>query len=126
MRLRLRKYLPIVLIALIVQILAPIAASLAAAMVAADPLLAAEICHTLPAAPDPGQSDENADHRAHAGACPICCVDQASAALDTPQAVVVVTPYRAAAPVVWHDQLSALAQSPTGSNAQARAPPLSM
>jgi Protein of unknown function (DUF2946) len=126
MRIRLKKYFPIVLIALIVQILAPIAASWAAAMVAADPIGAAEICHSLPAAPDPSQSDQNGDQPAHSGACPICCVAQASASLDTPQAVVVATPYRAAGRVVWHDQLSELAQTPTGSNAQARAPPQSM
>src|ERR1700756_1036273 len=126
MRRRLKKYLPIVLIALTVQILAPIAASWAAAMVAADPIGAAEICHSLPAAPDPAQSDQNGDQRAHSGACPICCVAQASAPLDTPQAVVVAMPYRPAGGVAWHDQLYELAQSPTGSNAQARAPPHSM
>jgi Protein of unknown function (DUF2946) len=126
MRLRLQKFLPIVLIALTVQILAPIGASWAAAMVAADPIGAAEICHSLPAVPDPAQDDQNADHRAHAGACPICCVAQASASLDTPQAAVMAMPYRAAARVVWHDQFSDLARSPIGSNAQARAPPQSM
>jgi len=125
MRRRLQKYLPIVLIALMVQILAPIAASWAAAMVAADPLGATEICHNLPAS-DSAQGDQGADHRAHDGACPICCVAQAASALDTPQAVVVAMPYRAAARVVWHDQASELARSPLGSNTQARAPPLSM
>jgi DUF2946 family protein len=126
MRRRLQKYLPIVLIALTVQILAPIAASWAAAMVAADPIGAAEICHSLPAAADPAQNDQNADHRMHDGVCPICCVAQASASLDTPQAIFVATPYRAMARVVWHSQVSGLAGSPIGSNAQARAPPLSM
>jgi DUF2946 family protein len=125
MRRRLQKYLPIVLIALTVQLLAPIAVSWAAAMVAADPIGAAEICHSLPAAPDPAQSDPNADH-AHAGACPICCVAQAGVSLDAPQAVVVPVPYRMAVRVVWHDQLSELVHSRIGSNAQARAPPQAM
>lgn len=125
MRRRLQKYLPIVLIALLVQILAPIAASWAAAMVATDPLGAGEICHSLPGS-EPIQGDQGADHRVHGGACPICCVAQASSSLDTPQAVVVAMPYRTAALIVWCDQVSAPAGSPIGSNTQARAPPLSM
>jgi hypothetical protein len=124
MRRRLQKYLPIVLVALLVQILAPIAASWAAAMVASDPLGAAEICHSLPIS-DTTQNDQGADHRAH-GACPICCVAQAGSSLDTPKAIVVAMPYRAAALVAWRDQVSALARAQAGSNAQARAPPLSM
>ena len=125
MRRRLQKYLPIVLIALTVQILAPIAASWAAAMAVADPIGAAEICHSLPAS-DQAQGDQGADPRAHDGACPICCVAQASASLATPQPVLVAMPYSAVARVVWHDQVSELSRSPIGSNAQARAPPSSM
>jgi hypothetical protein len=125
MRNRLTKFLPIVLIALMVQVLAPIAASWAAAMVAADRFGASDICHSLPAS-DSAQSDQNTDHRTHDGACPICCVAQASASLDTPQAVVVTMPYREVARVVWHDQTFRLARSSIGSNAQARAPPLSV
>ena len=57
MRRQFQKFLPIVLIALAVQILAPIAASWAAAIASFDPLQAAEICHSLPKSsgqPDPG------------------------------------------------------------------------
>lgn len=125
MRRRLQKYLPIVLLALTVQILAPIAASWAAAMVAADPLLAAEICHSLPASGS-AQSDQNSDPRAHDGACPICCVAQAGVSLDTPQGVAMAMPCRTVAHMVWHDQVAGLARSHLGSNAQARAPPQSM
>jgi hypothetical protein len=45
MRARLRKYLPVFLIAVLVQILAPISASWAAAVAASDPLSVAAICH---------------------------------------------------------------------------------
>jgi hypothetical protein len=45
MRARLQKYLPIFLIALLVQILAPIGVCWAAAIAASDPLGTAEICH---------------------------------------------------------------------------------
>jgi hypothetical protein len=122
MRRRLEKYLPIVLIALMVQILAPIGACWAAAIAASDPL-AAEICHT-----DLGQGSGNGDqggqHRAHDGACAICCAVQASPALDTPQATAVAAPHRESALVVWHQQAEHLAPSRLGSNAQARAPPI--
>jgi DUF2946 family protein len=125
MRRRLEKFLPIVLIALMVQILAPIGACWAAAIAASDPLPPAEICHS-----DPGQGagtgDQSGQHRAHDGACAICCVMHASAALDTPQATMVAAPYRDARLVVWHQQADELAPSRVGSNTQARAPPRSM
>ena len=125
MRRRLQKYLPFVLIALMVQILAPVAASWAAAMVVSDPLGGAEICHSLPPS-DTTQRDQDTDHRAHDGVCPICCVAKANSALDSPQAFVVALPHRAAARVVWRDRIFELARSPTRANAWARAPPLSM
>ena len=45
MRRRLKNFLPIVLIALVVQIFAPIGACWAASIAASDPLAAAVICH---------------------------------------------------------------------------------
>jgi hypothetical protein len=120
MRRRLEKFLPIVLIALMVQILAPIGACWAAAIAASDPLAATEICHT-----DLGQgpSDQGGQHRSHDGACAICCAVHASAALDTPQATTVAAPHRDAALIIWHDRASDPFRSRIGSNAQARAPP---
>jgi Protein of unknown function (DUF2946) len=122
MRRRLEKFLPIVLIALMVQILAPIGACWAAALAASDPLTAAEICYT-----DPGQGsgagDQSGQHHAHDGACAICCAAQASAALETPQPTIIAAPYRDAAAVVWHQQAEDLRLSRVGSNTQARAPP---
>jgi hypothetical protein len=50
----------------------------------------------------------------------------ASTALDPPRANIVAAPYRQAQPVVWHEAALELAASRTGSNAQARAPPLAM
>ena len=120
MRRRLQKFLPIVLIALMVQVLAPIGACWAAAIAASDPLQA-EICHT-----DLGQGgagDQSGQHQAHDGACAICCAAHAGAALDTPQISAVAAPLRAAALVVWHDRDHDLFRSRVGSNAQARAPP---
>jgi hypothetical protein len=126
MRRRLQKFLPIVLVALVVQILAPIAACWAAGIAASDPLGSvlgsAFICHDNSAAA-PAQSDQGGDHRTHNGACSICCVAQAATAIDTPQQAAVAAPLRQPEHVVWRDQALAQPGARTGSNAQARAPP---
>ena len=126
MRRRLQKFLPIVVIALAVQILAPIAACWAAGIAASDPLGSALgsafICHNN-AASAPAQSDQGSEHRARNGACAICCIAQAGAATDTPQQAAVAAPYRHHAGVVWRYNAPELAAARAGSNAQARAPP---
>src|SRR5664279_4721879 len=119
MRLRLRKFLPIVLIALAVQILAPIGACWAASI--ADPLQAAVICHG-DAATAPGQADQTGPPRAHDGACSLCCMVHADASIDTPQTAVVALS-RLPERVVWLDSAPDLFSTRTGSHAQARAPP---
>jgi hypothetical protein len=121
MRRRLWKFLPIVLMALAVQVLAPIAACWAASIVASDPLHASPICS--------GGATLGADHTgptgqpsAHDGACSICCVAHAGASLDTPQAGF-VTLLRQPERVVWLDTAPDGFGSRPGSHAQARAPP---
>jgi Protein of unknown function (DUF2946) len=122
MRRRFQKFLPIVLIALMVQIFAPIGACWAAAMAASDPLATAEICHDSGTAA--GQAgDQSGEHRGHGSACAICCLASAGVSIDTPPLAAVAHPYRETARVVWHDQAADLAVFPAGSNAQARAPP---
>jgi DUF2946 family protein len=130
MRRRLQKFLPIVLVALVVQILAPIAACWAAGIAATDPsgsalgsaLGSAFICHDNAASP-PAQSDQGADRRGPNGACAICCIAQAATAIDTPQQVAVTAPYRQPALVVWRDQAPDLPGARGEFSAQARAPP---
>ncbi len=122
MRRRLQKFLPIVLIALVVQILAPIAACWAAGIAASDPLGPASICHDS-AASLPAPGDQGGDHRSHNGACAICCIAQAATAIDTPQQAAVILSYRLPERVVWRNQVRDLPGARAGSNAQARAPP---
>ena len=64
MRRRLRKFLPVVLIALTVQILAPIGACWAASIAASNPLHAAAICHDAAATQDQtnNQPDQTGSH----------------------------------------------------------------
>jgi hypothetical protein len=124
MRRRLLKYLPIVVIALMVQILAPIAACRAASIAAADPLAAAFICHDGAAAT--GQSDPSDDqsgsHQAHdCGSC-LSCATHAQALLDPPQ-VAIATPIRHALRVFWHPAVQTADRSDAWSPAQARGPP---
>ena len=120
MRRRFQKFLPIILIALVVQILAPIGATFAAAIAASDPLNAAPICHGgeggLPA-----HDDQN--RRAHDGVCSVCCAAQAGASLDTPEVGTIAVPYRVAARVIWREEAPDLLPARAGSNAQARGPP---
>jgi hypothetical protein len=118
MRQRLRKFLPIVLIALAVQLLAPIAACWAAAIAASDPLSSLQICHSDPAAP-PGSADPHAQD----GSCPICCLAQSQAPFETPQPVAFSIPHFNAAPVIWRKDSQAERRSRHHCNAQARAPP---
>jgi hypothetical protein len=122
MRRRLRKFLPIVLIALTVQIFAPIAACWAASVAASDPLYAAVICHDGASSPGQTDTDHPGQPRAHDSCCSACSVVHAGVPTDPPQ-MAAATPYRDAAPVVWLDLAPERFGSRTGSQAQARAPP---
>src|ERR1043166_6633068 len=119
MRRRLEKFLPIVLIAVLVQIVAPIGATWAATIAAVDPLQAVPICHGAGASiPDQlapsGQS-------AHDGCCSACNVAHNGAPIDAAQAA--ATLFRPATLVVWLEPPSDRLGSRPGSHAQARAPP---
>jgi hypothetical protein len=123
MRRRLKNFLPIVLIALAVQIFAPIGACWAASIAASDPLSRAIICHGNAAAGGSGQSDQTGPHRAHDGCCSVCSVLQTGAPVDTPQTALLLTFDRQSERVALHELLIDPAGSRAGSPAQARAPP---
>ena len=125
MRRRLRNFLPVVLIALAVQILVPIGACWGASIAASDPLHAAAICHDGAATPNQSdhQPDQTGQPRAHDGCCSVCSVAHAGAPVETPQTAV-AAPYRQPERVVWLDRTPDLFGSRTGGHAQARAPPL--
>jgi hypothetical protein len=117
---RLKNFLPIVLIALAVQIFAPIGACWAATIAASDPLAGAVICHGN-AAPGTGQTDQTG-HRAHDGCCSVCSVLQTGAPVDVPQ-ISAIAVERVAEQVAWLDFAFRLTNARAGSHAQARAPP---
>ena len=119
---RLKKFLPIVLFALAVQVFAPIGACWAASIAASDPVARAVICHSN-TAPGSDESNQSGPHRAHDGCCSVCSVLHTGAPIDTPQFALVLTSDRHVASVAWHVFLLDHAASHTDSPAQARAPP---
>jgi len=121
MRARLQKFLPLVLLALVMQVLAPIAACLAAGQAVADPLSASIICHS--ASEQGGLNDPAGTPVAHAGACALCCLAQLGASLDSPPHTALSVPFRHAQRVVWHEADATVVAAHRGTNAQARAPP---
>lgn len=115
-----KQFLPIVLIALTVQIFAPIGACWAASIAASDPFVGAVICHGSTAT-GPEQTDP-ASHRARDGCCSVCSVLQGGAPVDVPQ-VAAIDIERIAGQVAWRDFAFRLTNARAGSHAQARAPP---
>ncbi|MFL6818011.1 MAG: DUF2946 domain-containing protein [Bradyrhizobium sp.] len=120
MRQRLRRFLPIVLFAVIVQILAPIGACWGASIASSDPLHAAVICHGG-AAND--QGEPAAQPGAHDGCCSACSLAHPGALVDSTPASI-VPGYGEPERIVWVDMAPDLLGSRTGSHAQARAPPI--
>ncbi|SRR5579871_5287927 len=121
MRRRLQKFFPVILIALIVQILAPVAASWAAFVVASDPLGTVEICHGSPSSV-PGPADQGGGG-SHDGACFICCALHASSSINPPRIATFVDLHREVRRVVWDHPALRCLTARTGSNSQARGPP---
>jgi hypothetical protein len=121
MRKRLKNFLPIVLIALMVQIFAPIGACWAASLAASDPLATAVICHGNANAA-PGQSDPTG-HRAHDGCCSVCSVLHTGAPVDVPQTAAAIAFERQPSSIIWVAFTPERFGSRAGSHAQARAPP---
>lgn len=123
MRRRLGRFLPIVMLALMVQIFAPIAACWAATIAASDPLAAALICSGSGGkSGQAGQTDQNGGH--HRGdCCSVCCVAQTAAPLDQPDPAAFSIPERQADRVIWLALRQQAITEPAKTHAQARAPP---
>ncbi len=112
--------LPVALLALLLQIAAPIAASWFTAAALADPLAIAEICHSDP---DAAPADQGHDRNACAVDCLICCVSHAGGVLDAPQAPTLSVPRPTISRIAWLGHSLVITRVRAGSNAQARAPP---
>jgi len=121
MRRQLKLFLPIFLVALLVQIFAPIGACWAASLAASDPLARAVICHGN-MEPGTGQGDQTG-HAAYEGCCSVCNVLQTGGPVDTPE-IAAVAIERQAVEVAWLDFAPDLAGATAYSHARARGPPI--
>jgi hypothetical protein len=120
MRRRLDGILPIVLLAVLVQLMAPIAAFRVVAYAVSDPLYLAATCSEM-ASQDGAQTAPGTQHHA-GGCCAVCAGGHSAVALDTPAAVAVEL-QRSWQRVAWLAPDYPMPVTRAGSNAQARAPP---
>jgi hypothetical protein len=122
LRHRLARYLPLALLAVLLQLLAPVAASAmtAATIASADPFGGAVICH---ADADGARSDRDVDRAACGLDCVMCCVLHAGVALDAPPAQVHAALLRLVARIDWTAREFRLVHVLARSQAQPRGPP---
>jgi hypothetical protein len=120
MRRRLERFIPIVLLVVLVQLLAPIAAFRVVAYATSDPLYMASICSDMAASSD--RQNAPAPH-AHGDCCAICAAGHGAGVAVEPPSPAFLTLQLQFQRIAW---LAAAKPMPTvrvGSNAQARAPP---
>ena len=123
MRRRLELFIPIVLLAVLVQLLAPIAAFRMVAYATSDPLYMASICSGM-------MSSDDASHTAPAKAphdngncCAVCAAGYGGAVAIDPPPLVFVSLQRQYQLVSWLEPADPIPALRIGSNTQARAPP---
>jgi len=122
-RRRLEGFIPIVLLTIVVQLVAPIAAFRVVASAVSDPLLMASICSERTSVPDASTAPGQTRHD-RADCCAFCTAGYGgAAAVDSPQ-LVFVTLQRRYQLVFWLQAADPMPTVRVGSNAQARAPPL--
>jgi hypothetical protein len=122
MRRRLEVFLPIVLIAVLVQFMAPIGAFSAVAQAVSDPLAMASTCTEMTAAER--QTMPSHAPNAHADCCAFCAAGHGgSVAIDPPTPVFAVL-QRQYQRMVWLEATDFISTVRAGSNVQARAPPI--
>jgi hypothetical protein len=107
------------MLAMLVQILAPISASWAFGLTASDPLHFAGICSS---ASDTANDSSTNPHQTANACCTLCYVAQAATPAPDPQSSF-VTVLRDVRTVVWRDAHPEIRASVAHVYAQARAPP---
>jgi hypothetical protein len=122
MRRRLEVFIPIVLLSIVVQLLAPIGAFRVVASAANDPLYMASICPAMGSSQGDAAAPAGTRHD-RAGCCAFCGVGHGGAFAVDPPPVVFVSLQRRYQTVSWRNAAAFLPTVRVGSNAQARAPP---
>jgi hypothetical protein len=123
MRRRLENFIPIVLLAILVQLFAPIAAFRAVAYASSDPLYMASICSGMTSSPDAHTAPSRTEH-ASGDCCAFCAGSHGGASALDPPLPVFVSLQRHYQLVSWLEAAEPMPAIRVGSNAQARAPPL--
>ena len=119
---RLGLLIPIVLLAVLVQLFAPIAAFRAFAYAVNDPLSMATICSGMSSSADTQTAPGTTQHD-HGDCCAFCAAGHGgSVALDPPP-LIFVSLQRLYERVSWLEAADMMPTVRVGSNAQARAPP---
>jgi hypothetical protein len=122
MRRRLETLIPIVLLSIMVQLIAPIGAFRAVAYAVSDPLYMATICSGMVSSQDALQKDK-ANPQQGANCCVFCGVGHGGGvAVDPPPSVFVVL-QRQYQRITWLEATDQMPPARAGSHAQARAPP---
>jgi hypothetical protein len=123
MRRRLEVFIPIVLLSIVVQLLAPIAAFRVLAYAASDPLYMASICAGMASSPDAQTAPVRTQHD-HGDCCVVCATGHGGSIAVSPPALIFVSLQRLYQRVSWLEAADPMPAVRVGSNAQARAPPL--
>ena len=122
MRRRLEVIIPIVLLSIFVQLIAPIAAFRAVAYAASDPLYMASICSGMASAPDNSQTAPVETQ--HGDCCAFCGAGHGGGSAVEPPPLIFVSLQRQYQRLSWLQAADPMPALRVGSNAQARAPPL--
>jgi len=122
MRRRLELFIPIVMLAVVVQLIAPIAAFRVVAYATVDPLYMASICEDMTSSADVPSAPAQNQH-AHGSCCAFCGMGVGgTVALGAPPPIF-VTLQRQYQRLLWLEAAETIPALRVGSNAQARAPP---
>ena len=122
MRRRLEALVPIVLLAVLVQLMAPIAAFRVVAYATSDPLYMASICTGMTSSSD-AQSAPSKTQHSHGDCCAFCGAGHGGTVALDPPPLVFVTLQRQYQWISWLEAADPTPAIRVGSNAQARAPP---
>jgi hypothetical protein len=127
-RSRLEIFIPIVLLAVLVQLLAPIAAFRVVAYATTDPLYLASICSDMTSSSDTQTAPSKTfptktPPHSHADCCAFCGAGHGGAAALNPPPLIFVQLQRQYQRVSWLEAADTMPAVRAGSNTQARAPP---
>jgi hypothetical protein len=122
MRRRLEVFIPIVMLAVLVQLMAPIAAFRVVAYATTDPLYLASICSGMASASDM-QTDPAKTQHHHGDCCAFCAGGHGGAVALDPPPLIFVSLQRQYQQISWLEATEAIPAFRVGSNTQARAPP---